>query len=61
VAGLLLIGVGWLVQEAEGAAKTLGTLDLTLEGGPGKNEPKRLGFGREIVGRVESPPSISAS
>jgi hypothetical protein len=34
VAGLLLMGVGWLVQEAEGAAKTLGTLDLTLDGGP---------------------------
>jgi len=38
VAGPLVIGVGRPVQEAEGAAKTLGTLDLTLDGGPGKNE-----------------------
>jgi hypothetical protein len=34
VARPLLMGVGWLVQEAEGAAKALGTLDLTLDGGP---------------------------
>jgi hypothetical protein len=34
VAGLLLMGACRLVQEAEGAAKTLGTLDLTLDGGP---------------------------
>ena len=48
----MLVGVGWLVQEAEGAAKTLGPLDLTLDGGPGKNEPKRLGFWGEIVGGI---------
>ena len=46
------MGVGCLVQEAERTAKTLGTLDLTLDCGPGKNEPKRLGFGREIIGGV---------
>ena len=34
VARPLLIGAGCLVQEAEGAAKTLVTLDLTLDGGP---------------------------
>jgi hypothetical protein len=30
----LLVRAGWQVQEAEGAAKALGTLDLTLDGGP---------------------------
>ena len=52
VARPLLMRAGWLVQKAEGAAKTLGTLDLTLDGGPGKNEPNGLGFGGEIVGGV---------
>jgi hypothetical protein len=34
VARLLLMGVGWLVQEAEGAADAPVPVDLTLDGGP---------------------------
>jgi hypothetical protein len=52
VARPLLIGVGWLVQEAEGAAEAPVPVDLTLDSGPGKNEASRLGFGGEIVGGV---------
>ena len=48
----MLIGVGRLVQGAEGAAEAPVAVDLTLDGGPGKNEPKRLGFGGEIIGGV---------